>query len=123
MKNNTKINFRSPPEDACFDEIFGYFWNHGVGNRFDKDGDPQPWTPETLEAACEFAGKPVDKRTIQNWRSGKNKPGRRNMHVLAKVASGGDEHRRRAWADQFIATLAGACIGTLVSGTSKVAIN
>lgn len=95
-----------PPQSAQFDVIFGYFWNHGIGNQFDRDGDPQPWTPETLESACETAGKPVDRRTIQNWRSGKNKPGRRNMHVLAKVASGGDERQRRAWADQFIATLA-----------------
>ena len=105
MKNKDIKNSRLPPQDSHFDVIFGYFWNHGIGNRFDNVGDPQPWTPETLEAACETAGKPVDRRTIQNWRSGKNKPGRRNMHVLAKVASGGDEKQRQAWADQFIATL------------------
>ena len=105
MKNNKKINYRKPPNSAEFDEIFGFFWNHGVGNPLDRDGDPRPWTPETLEAACEEAGKPVDRRTIQNWRSGKNKPGRRNMHVLAKVASGGTEQLRQDWADCFIATL------------------
>ena len=105
MKNSQKKNSRFPPQGGQFDVIFGYFWNHGIGNPLDQHGDPQPWTPETLEAACDSAGKPVDKRTIQNWRSGKNKPGRRNMHVLAKVASGGDERQRQAWADQFIATL------------------
>lgn len=71
----------------------------------DSHGDPTPWTYDSLELACETAGKPVDRRTIQNWKSGKNKPGRRNMHVLAKVASQQDEHLRRAWADAFIATL------------------
>ena len=105
MKKNEKINYRLPPNSPDFEIIFGYFWNHGVGNFFDKDGDPTPWTPETLELACETAGKPVDRRTIQNWRSGKNKPGRRNMHVLAKVASGGEDRQRQVWADRFIATL------------------
>ena len=105
MKNNEKINYRRPPDSLQFETIFGFFWNHGVGNPFDKDGYPTPWTPESLEFACETAGKPVDRRTIQNWRSGKNKPGRRNMHVLAKIAGSGDERQRQAWADRLIATL------------------
>jgi len=121
LKNNKKINSRLPPKGDQFDVIFGYFWNHGIGNRFDRDGDPQPWTPETLEAACESAGKPVDKRTIQNWRSGKNKPGRRNMHVLAKVASGGDERHRQAWADQFVATLDTVAEDTPTDAPSQIA--
>lgn len=105
MKNNNLKNLRIPLENQSFLELFHFVWNHGVGNEFHPSGDPAPWTDITLEAAFDTVGKDIDRRTIQNWRSGKNIPNRRNMHALARVVGGEDEHFRKRWADAFIATL------------------
>ena len=105
MKLNDKNNYRNPPDYENFYDLFHFIWNHGVGNKVSDLNDPIPWTDSSLEHAFETVKKPVDRRTIQNWLSGKNLPNRRNMHALAKIVSGGEEYRRKKWADALISTL------------------
>lgn len=103
--NKNKKNFRYPPNTKIFNEIFYYIWNHGLGNELNKIGDPVPWTAESLEAAFESVHRNVDKRAIQNWRSGRNLPSRKNIHSLARIVSGDDEERKIAWSDALIESI------------------
>ena len=100
-----KKNYRIPPETRGFQELFRFVWDHGVGNHFNANGDPTPWTSEMLEDSFESAGKPVSLRTIQQWRSGRHIPSRKNLHILAKIIGGGDYERKKIWADALIASL------------------
>ena len=100
---NDKINLRSPPTETDLSSIFRFIWDHGVGNRFDSSGNPIPWSGETLEFAFDSLGQTVDRRSIQNWLSGKNIPTRRNLYVLSRIVSGDDEDLKREWSDALIA--------------------
>jgi len=99
----TKINLRNPPENSNFEQLLRFAWDHGCGNRLTAAGDPRPWTYESLEAAFDTFGHSVDQRTIQNWLSGKNMPKRRNIYILTRILSQGDEDIRRKWMDELIA--------------------
>jgi len=85
---------RPPPDASDFETLFHFMWKHGIGNDLSQTGDPVPWTDLSLEAAFETVGKSVDKRTVQNWLSGKNQPTTPNLHKLARIASGGDNDLR-----------------------------
>ena len=98
----TNFNLRNPPEGSNFKQLLRFAWDHGCGNRLTQAGDPRPWTYESLEAAFDTYGHSVDQRTIQNWLSGKNIPSRRNIYVLTRILSQGDEDIKRKWMDEFI---------------------
>ena len=46
-------------------------------------------------------GYEIDKRTIQNWLAGNNKPSARNLHRLARVVSNDDAGFKKLWRDAF----------------------
>jgi TolB-like protein len=100
-----KKNIRNPPESDNFADLFHYLWNHGLGKPFNRDGIPSPWTSEDMEHAFESFGKPISIRTIQHWRSGRFLPSRKNMHILARIISGGDDVLKQKWSDALISTL------------------
>jgi len=91
--------FRAPPSVTSFHDLFCFFWNHGIGRCLKHRPAGTPWTREDLEA--EFAGhdREIDVRTIDNWRSGKNLPSKRNLVAIAEIAGSGIESNRRIWAD------------------------
>ena len=97
-----KKNYRFPPEDLRFDELFQFLWNHGVGNILDQDGDPTPWTDASLASAFDSEGRDISLRTIQHWKSGKYFPSRKNIYILAKIIGNGDENSKQVWADALI---------------------
>lgn len=103
MKNK-KIFYRDPPNSDDFCTLFDFIWDNGIGNKLSNNEIPTPWTAESLEAAFDSAGFSTDKRTIQNWHSGHNKPSRMNMHALAKIISAGDDAAKQKWADALFAT-------------------
>lgn len=105
MNSIHKKNLRPPPETSEFADLFHYIWNHGLGNVLNHNGDPVPWTDDALEAAFESVHRSVDKRAIQNWRSGRNLPSRRNIHSLCRIISGGDDALKKLWSDKLIASL------------------
>jgi len=96
---------RPPPETSDFGDLFHYIWNHGLGNALNHNDDPVPWTDDTLEAAFESVHRSVDKRAIQNWRSGRNLPSRRNIHSLCRIVGGDDDALKKLWSDKLIASL------------------
>lgn len=96
------FNFRNPPQSDNFEELLRFAWDHGCGNRLTKAGDPLPWTYETLEEAFDSFGHSVDQRTIQNWLSGKNLPSRRNIYILTRILSRGNNDLKRQWMDALI---------------------
>lgn len=100
-----KKNLRNPPDSNNFADLFHYLWNHGLGKPLNRDGIPSPWTSEDMEHAFESFGKPISIRTIQHWRGGKFLPSRKNMHILARIISGGDDVLKQKWADALISTL------------------
>ena len=102
LNNQHNKNLRAPPKTRDFNALFQFIWNHGLGNQLDNNGDPILWTDERLEIAFEAAGKTIDKRTVQNWLSGQNRPSRRNLHLLARIVSSGDNDLRQEWADALI---------------------
>lgn len=100
-----KKNIRKPPDSENFADLFHYLWNHGLGKPLNRDGIPSPWTSEDMEHAFESFGKPISIRTIQHWRSGRFLPSRSNMHILARIISGGDDVLKQKWSDALISTL------------------
>ncbi len=90
-----------PPETESFQELFLYFWNHGVGLK-QNNGVPIPWNPQKLEAAFEKINRTIEVRTIENWRAGKSIPRRKNLLALATIAAAGDSRRRKLWAESFV---------------------
>lgn len=82
-----------------FQELFDYLWDHGIGNGANSDGDPVPWTAESLEIALD--GK-LNARSIVDWKSGKRLPQVPNLHALARIIADGDEHMRKRWAERLI---------------------
>ena len=100
MKNN-KVFLRDPPKNLNFQEMFRFIWLQGVGNIRDEHGEPKPWTDASLENRFYELGYEIDKRTIQNWLSGKNKPSAKNLHRLARVVSNDDTGFKRLWRDAF----------------------
>jgi len=81
--------------------MFRFIWLQGVGNIRDEHGEPKPWTDASLEDRFYEFGYEIDKRTIQNWLSGKNKPSAKNLHRLARVVSNDDTGFKRLWRDAF----------------------
>lgn len=100
MKNN-KVFLREPPKNLDFQEMFRFIWLQGVGNIRDEHGEPKPWTDASLEDRFYELAYEIDKRTIQNWLSGKNKPSAKNLHRLARVVSNDDAGFKRLWRDAF----------------------
>lgn len=84
--------------------MFRFIWLQGVGNIRDEQGEPKPWTDGSLENRFYELGYEIDKRTIQNWLSGKNKPSAKNLHRLARVVSNDDTGFKRLWRDAFTMT-------------------
>lgn len=105
MNDRHKKNFRNPPNSSNFEDLFHYIWNHGLGNHLDSHGDPVPWNADSMESAFESVHRSVDKRAIQNWRSGRNLPSRRNIHSLCRIISGDDDALKKLWSDKLIASL------------------
>lgn len=103
MKNRD-VFLREPPKNLDFQEMFRFIWLQGVGNIRDKHGEPKPWTDTSLEDRFYELGYEIDKRTIQNWLSGKNKPSAKNLHRLARVVSNDDTGFKRHWRDAFTMT-------------------
>ncbi|PHS41608.1 MAG: hypothetical protein COA91_02200 [Robiginitomaculum sp.] len=103
MKKQENKNTRSPPDTQNFKELFEFFWVHGLGNKFAEHEIPIPWTAETLESVFTDIGVEIDKRSIQNWKSGKHKPDRTKIHALARIISGNDNELQTRWADALIA--------------------
>jgi len=106
LKSNKKIYLRAPPPINDFTSLFRFMWDHGVGNRFDRGDNPRPWNDISLENAFDALHVNLDRRTIQNWLSGKNIPTRRNLFLLSRIVSADDENLKRKWAEAFIAARA-----------------
>jgi len=62
-----------------------------------RDGRPDPWTSEQMEAAFLTVNRTVSIKTIENWRAGRVLPSPRNIILLAEIFSGNDLNRRGAW--------------------------
>lgn len=99
--NKNKVFLRAPPNILGFQELFRFIWLQGIGNKFDRHGEPKPWTDESLEDRFYELDYEIDKRTIQNWLSGKNKPSPKNLHKLARVVSNDDAGLKILWRDAF----------------------
>lgn len=102
--NHNEIYFRLPPEDGPFLDVFRFAWDAGVGNHL-EDERPIPWTTGALEAAFESRNRDVSIKSIENWRSGKTLPSRKNIILLADIFSGSDRQHREAWLDCLIGSL------------------
>ncbi|MEL6687646.1 MAG: hypothetical protein AAFP97_08490 [Pseudomonadota bacterium] len=44
----------------------------------------------------------VDPRSFQNWRTGSHKAGRKNIHAISRIASGGDPILQKDWAQALL---------------------
>lgn len=100
MKRN-KVFLRNPPEGLSFKELFRFIWLQGIGNKLDEQGEPQPWNDAALEDRFYELGYEIDKRSIQNWLAGNNKPSSKNLHKLARIVSNDDPGFKRLWRDAF----------------------
>ena len=105
MKNQ-HINYLQPPKKYEFHDLFKYIWMHGIGNYFNRTGEPTPWTDVALENRFAELGYSIDKRTIQHWRTGNYRPNLKNIHALAKVVAADESGRKQIWANALIESLA-----------------
>ncbi len=94
-------NFCAPPLETNFWALFDYFWDNGVGNELNADGEPVAWSELTLEAALDF--KPVSK-TLGDWHKRGTLPSKASLHRLCRMIFREDEKIRKAWSDALIET-------------------
>ncbi|WP_298362552.1 hypothetical protein [uncultured Litoreibacter sp.] len=99
MLKNRKKNLELPPETTDFWKLFDFFWDNGVGNPLNQDGEPVPWSEKALEVALE--GKPTAK-ALGNWHSRVNLPSRESIQRLCRVILVDDEQLGRSWASSLL---------------------
>ena len=101
LKDNARIRV-SPPPDLTLTGLFNHAFDRGAG-QMARAGVAEPWTVHALEAAFDALSRSVSTRSIENWRSGSALPSARNIHVLARIFSGGDAQLQGVWLDALIA--------------------
>ena len=82
-----------PPDGRDFRELFQYVCDHGIGRPAGQDGVTEAWTDDALEAAFAETATPVDRRSIQSWRSGASVPRLDKVRSLAEVITSKSDER------------------------------
>lgn len=82
-----------PPDGRDFRELFQYVCDHGIGRPVGQDGVTEAWTDDALEAAFAETATPVDRRSIQSWRSGASVPRLDKVRSLAEVITSKSDER------------------------------
>lgn len=100
-ENKPKFYYQDPPIASNFHDLFLYFWDHGIGH-FASETIQTPWTTGALEDAFLDVNRSIETRSIENWRSGKSVPTRKNMVILSIIAGRGVEFRRKRWSEAFL---------------------
>lgn len=82
------------PKTNSIAELLRYVFDHGIGLSHTSNSEKPYWTDIMLEAGLSEAGTEVDRRSIQNWLSGKSVPTIQNLRALADIFGRNSEERR-----------------------------